>query len=423
MKVDIMLHAAHRRSLPRCSIQRFAARSISILLLALCLLLPVPAHGAAPHIVAPQLPGVLLGANVDMGVLLPGSPEYLNTTQGDLFTIAQQAGLNAFRITDYDTWGPGEMDRPYSAAEWHAVGLRASATHLWLVPELKLSAQETEAIDRTRSATPRDNGYVAALESFADRVLGQAGLASMQVIAMIDLGNEEPLTNRVLTIYQAAAAWIHQRYPQIAVTIGGWRVAANAATARKDNGFSIPSGTKWVYNYPNDGVLLAHIPDVISVHIYGSPTAFHASRNFYLQSPAVITQGTLDYLTRVATWAGGKPIVIEEFGGPDGLLPGPRGVNVTPASQAALLRAVVQGMVLARQRGIDVMGALAWILTPRGGPATYGQEFNSDSLIIPQGRGMPLEILPGLAALCPAALGVVVCPAPVTGSAPIQLAP
>jgi hypothetical protein len=98
----------------------------------------------------------------------------------------------------------------------------------------------------------------------------------------------------------------------------------------------------------------------------------------------------------VAVWSGGKPIVLGEFGAlsgvPDRAI---RDRHVhSPQTQAAHIAIQVTALQRARRDGVNLTGALLWILAPRGNETVDGW-----SVFLPQGPGKTLTVLPGLAAL------------------------
>jgi hypothetical protein len=80
-----------------------------------------------------QLPSVVVGANVETSNVCPSCTHYIKTNRGDLFDLAKLAGWNTLRLTQFETWGPNEMDIPYTAQNWSDVFGRSLSTNMYLI--------------------------------------------------------------------------------------------------------------------------------------------------------------------------------------------------------------------------------------------------------------------------------------------------
>lgn len=363
------------------------------------------ANGASVHLVSTfssvtVTPSFFIGANVETGNVSPSAARYIQTNQGDLFDLAKQAGWNTLRLTQFETWGPNEMDVPYTAQNWVDVFTRAKATGIYLIVLLEESALEKNAI---AGASAGQAGTVRLQydEQSIDNILGSLPFAQRGEVA-IDLGNEEEENNpqySQLSIYTSEASYIRSKYPGVSITVGGWRL----------NG---------IYNQASDGAPYVPIEDFISAHIYyGSKDTLSA---------AVVSADVLNYLQTVNTWSSGKPIMMGEYGSASGAIAGedqnpntdPNNktpcTTCTPDGQLATNTASLEGLVQAKQQGINAVGALVWSYFPRGilgAPA--GNLSGSDNqyvLLVPDGNGgsgLPITTLPAAQAACPS---TITCP-------------
>jgi hypothetical protein len=98
----------------------------------------VAALGMVPATLA-QLPSLVVGANVETSNVCPSCTHYIKTNRGDLFDLAKLAGWNTLRLTQFETWGPNEMDIPYTAQNWSDVFGRSLSTNMYLIVILEQS--------------------------------------------------------------------------------------------------------------------------------------------------------------------------------------------------------------------------------------------------------------------------------------------
>ena len=353
-----------------------------------------------------QLPAMFIGANVEASNVCPSCSHYIKTNRGDLFDLAKQAGWNTFRLTQYETWRTVEMNVPYSAQNWTDIYTRAQATNIFLIVVLEGYNNTTEhtAIDNV----PTDQRVTVRLsydEPLIDSILQPLPSVQRCNVA-VDLGNEEeenPANDKGegysrLTVYQDEAQYIRSKYPGVSITVGGWKL----------NG---------AYNHASDGAPYQSLEDFISAHYY--PDVY--SNN----SPATDTAAVLTYFTTVNSWSNDKPILLGEYGSLNGVMPLPTGgtacTTCSPSAQAGTNAATVEGVVQAKQQGINAAGALVWSYYPRGtlGPPVnnLSGSDNEDVVLVPDGpggTGLPIDVLPAASVLCPVSMNCPAFPAPLT---------
>jgi hypothetical protein len=172
-------------------------------------------------------------------------------------------------------------------------------------------------------------------------------------------------------------------------------------------------GNPWVFNGPEQGRPFAPYEDIFSVHIYNDYSSAHYRMPLgRSKGTAQIAASVLSYLRRVASYTGSRPILVSEFGAPNGALPSDVTYPVSAQLQDSVIKGVTAGIVQARQQGINVLGGLVWILAPRGGNRFFGGPGNAFSLIIPHGYGssaQPFEAMPAFWNLCSDMRGIVPC--------------
>ncbi|WP_322041525.1 hypothetical protein [Burkholderia diffusa] len=332
------------------------------------------------------------GANVDIAQLLPGDPLQLSTDAGDAFRLARLAGFNTLRVTSFAEWAPGQRGTSYGSSDWGQVGEQARRSGITIVPVIGLSRAESRQVDAVQDPQARARVRTLAYRDKVERVLD--GLVPTGCKIVIDLDNERELDADRLAQFRTLAAFVRARYPGVLVTVGGWKRQRANPDASK---------AAYVANYPDDGAPLADIVDIVSVHLYDEALAGHRTYGLYARSADHVPAAVVAYLQRVRTWAKGKPILISEFGAPNGVLPTRyrRDLGrIDPAVQDDTVRSVLQGVVQARVRHMNVAGALVWIMAPRGGDAALHDESNEWSLAVPGRDTQTLEIFPAMWAFC-----------------------
>ena len=349
-----------------------------------------------------QLPSTVVGANVETSNVCQSCTHYIKTNRGDLFDLAKLAGWNTLRLTQFETWGYKEMDVPYTGQNWGDVFGRAAATNMYLIVTLEMSLPERNAVN---SAPSGQAGTVRLSydEQSIDTILGALPSTQRNKVA-IDLGNEEDENNTQysqLSIYQTEAQYIHNKYPGILITVGGWRKGTGS------NGCAAPV----VCNAAGDGAIYESLVDFISAHIYVDTKNTH--------TPASDTASVVNYFSEVSKWSAGKPILMGEYGSWSGKMPVSSQdtpcKTCTPDTQAAANAASVAGMAEAQQQGMNAIGGLVWSYYARGalGAPAYNLSGSDNQLVllVPDGTGgpnLPITVLPSASVVCPDSMN---CPA------------
>jgi endo-1,4-beta-mannosidase len=292
---------------------------------------------------------VAYGVNVDMTAMIPGTPYTVTTASGgNFFDLAAQLGINTLRITDSLWESTGEE---YSQATWRYVFDEAEHHHVHVILLLIDSEQHT-AIQQ------------------AHTLLGDYGLAQSPALWLVDLYNEPNLSDpQLMAALRKEAAYVHQIAPAVPITIGGWKT-------------SIPGTTDYSWQRPQDLSYIIDLVDIVAYHNYGYTQAYKhgiSPQTFAHQSLAAVRQ-----------YAKGKPIIIEEFGGTNGLAPvgNADSSNGTLQSQAAIYQGVLQEVAAEGSQG--VIGAIGWIFSPRPTDSSLGGDMTGWSLVLNNG----LRILP-----------------------------
>jgi hypothetical protein len=336
--------------------------------------------------------GRMWGANVDIAQLLPGDPLYLSTDRGGAFDVARLAAFNTLRVTSFAEWAPGQRGTSYSTGDWRRVGELAKRYDMTIIPVVGLSRVESDALAAEKDASRRAQKRLLAYQSKVRLIL--EGLTATGCKIVVDLQNEPELDADELAQLRALATFVHTKYPGVLVTVGGWK-------RKRDH--PEPSQAAYVANYPDDGAPLVDIVDIVSVHVYDEALPDHRTYGLYARHSEEVPGAVAAYLGRVQQWAAGKPILISEFGAPNGVLPtryrrslGP----IDPSVQRDTVDGVLQGVGTAASEGAEVVGALVWIMVPRGGPAALRDESNEWSLSLPDTAANTLKILPAMWAFC-----------------------
>lgn len=333
-----------------------------------------------------------IGANVDIGQILPGAPNALKTDKGDLFDICAAVGINAFRVTSVGGWAEGEAGVPNTGADWRMIGERARATGISLIPVIEFTRKDDEDLGRVPAGPQHEKIWLAAAERTIDVTLGDSGLARTHQVLALDLGNELELNDQMNARLKTLSDYVHQKYPSIPVTEGGWRVALDKPNS-------------WRWNMAPDGSSLKSFIDIAEPHIYYVPAKLGGVA-LAGSTPAGIVRAVMEYMSELRTWSGQKPIIVGEFGMPNGSM-GVRdqvrnGAEISPAAQAAFYEAFLNGIKQVEAHGTTVTGVLAWILAPRGHAPNMPFRGNAFALVVPRGKGKPVELMPALFSLCPA---------------------
>jgi hypothetical protein len=293
---------------------------------------------------------IAYGVNVDMTVMIPGTPFTVKTTSGgNFFDLAAQLGINTLRITDIQWEISGEE---YSQATWRYVFDEAEHHHMHIVLLLE------------------DGGEYSAIQQ-ARTLLGDYGLAHASPLWLVDLYNEPNLSDpQLMAALHEEAAYVHQVAPAIPVTIGGWKSQVPAD----------PEEFNW--QDPADIPKFINLVDVVSPHLY----EFEQGAQLGLTP----RQWTQRFLSAVHQEAQHKPILLEEFGAANGLAPTKEPIATgSPTWQASVYQGVLQEV--SAEYGQGVIGALAWIIAsrpawPNPSPHNYERNMVGWSFVLNQGQ-------------------------------------
>jgi hypothetical protein len=358
----------------------------------------------------------MIGANVDVDIIIPGAPHYTKTKIGDLFDVAKSLHYNTLRVTQIGVWskklGPG---REYTAEEWKKVSQRAKETGIRLIPVVEFSGEMVKPyLKELKLKLPDAEVYTRSAEKMIDTILDEAGLVKDGTIAAIDLGNEQPIqAPLVKETYKNLYEYVHKKYPGVLVTAGAWTSLRHvyASDDMSEIGFYNTNRkldkTRILVGIPEDGYPAIEYEDIVSVHIYGKWwSADHGAKSFVTMTENQVAESTQDYLEKVSKWSKGKPILVEEYGAESGVVPVDpsrsfSAKDASPENQANVIRGVIKGMHAARSRGVNVVGGLVWMLAPRGGPENFADVGNGDCVVIPESEEKEPRILPAAKLIYP----------------------
>ncbi len=290
------------------------------------------------------------GVNVDITSMLPGTAYTITTASGgDFFDLAAQLGINTLRITDI-SW---EMTgKEYSQAAWQHVFDRAEHYHMKIILLLM-------------------DGNGQPVSQQAHTLLGNYGLAHSSALWMVDLYNEPDVSDtRLVETLREEATYIHQVAPTVHITIGGWKSQVPGH----------PGEVRW--QDPRDIPGIINLVDVVSPHLYEFEEGMHLGF-----TPQKWTQR---YLSQVRQQALHKPILLEEFGAGNGLAPT---ISASATGSLTWQDSVYQGVLqeVSAERNQGVIGAVAWIITPRPawphpGPGNYEGNMVGWAFVLNQGN-------------------------------------
>jgi endo-1,4-beta-mannosidase len=262
--------------------------------------------------------------------MIPDTPYTVRTASGgDFFDLAAQLGINTLRITDVQWTTSGEV---HSRAIWQHVFDEAEKHHMNIILMLIDIDADTDGSQHTALAE-------------AHTLLGDYGLAHAPALWLVDLNNEPDVSDpQQMTELREEAAYVHQVAPKVPVTIGGWKSEVPGH----------PGDFDW--QDPKDIPRLIDLVDVVSPHLYGFEQ--HAQQGLTPQ------QWTQSFLNTVRQETQGKPILLEEFGAPNGLATTTDASSTgSPEGQASVYQGVLQEVLAEQDQG--VIGAVAWIIAPR----------------------------------------------------------
>ncbi|HSX09019.1 MAG TPA: cellulase family glycosylhydrolase [Candidatus Saccharimonadales bacterium] len=288
------------------------------------------------------------GVNVDMSQLIPGSKNYVTNSEGqDFIDIASHLGIRMFRITGVgQTYDMNGGTLIYTKEQWDTVLNKMAAHGIKAVILIEANSNDPQLT----SSILTDRYLELVKQMVIDPDLG-----SHTNVYAIDLKNEPILTSENLTKLQQARQIIKTKYPQLPVTVGGWKV---------DLGHTDANGNEALrWNDPRDVSLLSNIVDFYAVHLYGFdqpvngiyPDAFTYTQNFFKQNQKYLKN---------------KPVLVEEFGSADGDAITDQNTLGSKELQANTYDGFYNA--LNEVQKIHIIGSAAYVLYPRGLPFPDG---------------------------------------------------
>lgn len=231
------------------------------------------------------------GANVDMTQILPTSQNYFKNSKGeDLIDIAGRLGIRTLRITN-SVGTSGNEYGTYTKQEWDSV-------------LNKMQTKNIKALIVIENPTiySKDIGddYLTLVQ---DYIINSDVLSNSNVYA-VDLKNEPVINDNNVSKIKAAAQMIKAKYPKTLLTVGWWAVD----TFQKDQ-----FGQE-IYDWDNyaAGRNFDSFIDFYCIHMYGfDQKVLGAYPDPYLYTKTFITAVKNQLQTT-------KPLIIEEFGAPNG---------------------------------------------------------------------------------------------------------
>src|SRR5260370_5406346 len=236
---------------------------------------------------------VFNGVNVDICLINPNSPDYVKNAQGqDLIDIAYHLGINFFRIINLGCTKGGSD------------GGGAGVASNWTLVLNKMARYGIQAMPIAGAHAPASGSTLtSATQSYIVSYVRNNRLGNYSNVYGIDMINEPTLNTNNLSILQQTARQIKAAYPNLRVTVGGWKVA-------KGTYGCVTQGGSW-YPQPRDGRLLSNIVDFYSPHLYG----YDKLVDGLYPDPYTFTT---NYFDAMLPYTAGKPILIGEYGAGNG---------------------------------------------------------------------------------------------------------
>lgn len=310
---------------------------------------------------------ILYGSNIDISQLLPTSPYYVQDGHGkDLIDTAHTLGITLLRISSVLRSFPDQKpDVIYTKEQWdqvldkmHRNGIKA------------MIIAETNTTNKNISSDDISQDYLDQMKKY----IIDSGVGDNPDVYMIDMKNEPILNDHNLTMLKQEANLIKQRYPNILVTVGGWRVD----TGTKDGqGKAI-----YRWNEPQDAILLSGTVDVYSPHIYN----FDRKSKSGFPNPTTIITTYLDQLEKTVQ---GKGILIGEFGASNGDSLSDQDLIGSKELQANAYYAVYQA--LNDSKYTNILGSTSYVLYSRNQfPESFAIVKDKGDYIYPAGYVLQL---------------------------------
>jgi hypothetical protein len=282
------------------------------------------------------------GMNVEMSQILPSSQKYVVNDRGeDLIDIAARLGINMFRITNQTRSFENNQDAIYTKNQWDQVLDKMQRRGIAAVILLEAAVNNGDLY--TPDIRP-------AYLDLVKRYLVDSGVLDHPDVYGVDIKNEPSLTVNNIEMLRKAKDIIKEKYPNIKISIGWWRVE----TGKKD------SDGNEIYRWDDyaAGKKIDSIVDYYSIHMYGFDDRFFG----LYPDPVLKTKIFLRELK--AGLQTSKPILIEEFGSANGDAVSDQDTIGSPELQANTYRGVLQA--LNDIQDSQIIGVVGYQLYPRG---------------------------------------------------------
>lgn len=298
------------------------------------------AKAVQKNTLASNTKNLLYGSNIDMSQLLPTSPYYVTNSKGeDFIDIAHKLGITVLRISSVLQAFPNQTpDVIYTKDQWDTV-------------LNKMNKDGIKAIILAETHTSRKEFYSEVIpDTFLPLVkqyVIDSNVGDNPDVYAFDLKNEPALDDHNLAILKQEAAMLKQRYPNILLTLGGWKVPSGVDA--KGN-----VGYRW--NQPQDAAIAQNFVDFYSPHIYGFDRAVHNP----LTTLEAMIKGYLDAVELVGN---NKPILFSEFGSANGDSISDQQTVGSPELQANTYYAMYQTLNTYQQS--NILGSVGYVLYSR----------------------------------------------------------
>jgi hypothetical protein len=315
----------------------------------------------APAYVYKKLhPKQYFGVNVDIGQLIPDSKYYITNSKGeDLIDIAHDLGINVFRIDNSDPPNINNQEIPtYTKAQWYEVLQKMNQNGISAI-----LLTETSSTKLSFTPTSLNSSYL----QFVKNYIINPQVCNNTDVYGIDLVNEPAINQQNLEILKKAANMIKKFCPETKITVGGWKTDTFTKDAQGNE--------YYIYNDPSSGSSLSSIVDFYSVHIYH----FEQPINGNYTDPYSLTQS---YLNQIKNYSGNMPILIEEFGAPNGDAISDQTTIGSPQLQANTYAGVFRAVH--DMAGDKILGAISYEFYQRGyHPETWNILKDNGNYIFP----------------------------------------
>ncbi len=240
-----------------------------------------------------QTPQIYYGITVDMSQLLPDSRKYVKNSSGeDIIDVAHSLGVNLIRIVSgYYSYKGSYV--PYTEKQWNSVLDKMQRNNIKALILVESPPEQVEFYPGT---------FTSSHSALLQQLVLDSNVGNHPAVFGIDLKNEPDLSPNHLALLEQERTMVKSKYPNLLVTVGGWRREAPTYT---------PSTPHFIWNDPQDGKLLQNIVDFYAVHIYYYDIPQH---NIFPNAQELTSQ----YLKKIVSYANGKSVLIEEFGAGNG---------------------------------------------------------------------------------------------------------